>query len=51
VTGQRHRQRVLRVLAPLVVAVIAVAAWQALVTIKEIPPYLVPSPALVAHTL
>ncbi len=50
-TGQRHRQRVLRVLAPLVVAVIAVAAWQALVTIKEIPPYLVPSPALVAHTL
>jgi NitT/TauT family transport system permease protein len=27
------------------------AGWQALVTLKDIPPYIVPSPSLVAHTL
>ena len=37
--------------APLVVAVLVLAAWQALVTVNDIPPYLVPSPLLVAHTL
>ncbi|HLW12138.1 MAG TPA: ABC transporter permease [Casimicrobiaceae bacterium] len=41
----------LRIGAPFAVAVIALAAWQALVTINRIPPYLVPSPLLVAHTL
>jgi NitT/TauT family transport system permease protein len=40
-----------RIAAPFVVALIALAAWQALVTINRIPPYLVPSPLLVAQTL
>ncbi|HEX6138276.1 MAG TPA: ABC transporter permease [Casimicrobiaceae bacterium] len=43
--------RLLRIAAPLAVAAIALAAWQALVAINDIPPYIVPSPLLVAHTL
>ena len=50
-TGDRYRLRMVRVLAPLVVAIIAIAAWQALVVLKNLPPYLVPSPTLVARTL
>jgi NitT/TauT family transport system permease protein len=42
---------VLRVLAPMFVAIAFLGAWQAFVTLKSIPPYIVPSPALVAHTL
>ena len=45
------RIRLLRVLAPLVVAVMVVAVWQAAVTIYRVPPYLVPSPLRVANTL
>ena len=43
--------RVLRWAAPLLVAVLVLAAWQALVTAYEVPPYLVPSPLLVLQTL
>jgi NitT/TauT family transport system permease protein len=45
------RATVLRVAAPFAVAVIAVAAWQTIVTVNRVPPYLVPSPWLVANTL
>ena len=44
-------QRMLKVLAPLAVALVFVAGWQMIVTWNDIPPYLVPSPALVAQTL
>ena len=50
-SGSRRTQRLLQILAPLAVAVVFVAGWQAIVMWKEIPPYLVPSPGLVAHTL
>ncbi|MGE5170941.1 MAG: ABC transporter permease [Rudaea sp.] len=43
--------RVLRMAAPLAVALIALGAWQALVTLYHTPAYLVPSPLLVARTL
>ena len=49
--GSRRTQRLLQILAPLAVAVVFVAGWQAIVMWKEIPPYLVPSPGLVAYTL
>jgi NitT/TauT family transport system permease protein len=42
---------VLRFAAPLAVAVVVVAAWQILVSVNRIPPYIVPSPLLVAQTL
>jgi NitT/TauT family transport system permease protein len=43
--------RVARIVAPFVVALVVLCAWQAWVTIERIPPYLVPSPVRVAHTL
>ncbi len=43
--------RALRVLAPLAVAIVMFAAWQVLVTVNQVPAYLVPSPLLVARTL
>lgn len=50
-TPASMRARLLRVLAPLVVAVVMLAAWQALVTLRHLPAYLIPSPLLVLHTL
>jgi len=41
----------LRYAAPALVAVAALAAWQALVTAYDVPTWLVPSPAVVARTL
>jgi NitT/TauT family transport system permease protein len=38
-----------RVFYPLLVAVLLLAAWQGLVVGFDIPPFLVPSPARVAH--
>ncbi|HKP66420.1 MAG TPA: ABC transporter permease, partial [Casimicrobiaceae bacterium] len=46
-----HRHRLLQVLAPLVVAFVALCAWQAFVVLSDMPPYIVPSPARVAQTL
>ena len=42
-----HAWRIFRILAPVVVAAIVLAAWQAWVTIARIPQYLVPSPLVV----
>ena len=41
----------LRFAAPFAVAVVVVAAWQFLVSVNRIPPYIIPSPLLVAQTL
>ena len=43
--------RLLRIAAPAAIAVLMVAAWQALVVIYEVPTYIVPSPAIVLRTL
>lgn len=40
-----------RIVAPLLVGLLVLAAWQAAVTLYDVPSYLVPSPALVAGTL
>lgn len=45
------REHVRRLLYPAIVAAALLATWQALVVGFELPPYLVPSPALVARTL
>jgi NitT/TauT family transport system permease protein len=44
-------ERTLVVAAPIVVALLALAAWQLFVTAYDIPAYLVPSPMRVARTL
>lgn len=43
--------RTLRIVAPIAVAVVVLAVWQWLVTIHDVPAYLVPSPARIAQTL
>ena len=43
--------RLLRIAAPAAIAVLLIAAWQALVVIYEVPTYIVPSPAIVLRTL
>ena len=43
--------RLWRYLAPLLVGLALLSAWQALVTLYAVPAYLVPSPELVARTL
>jgi len=43
--------RVQRVIYPLLVGLVLLAAWQGLVTAMELPPYLVPSPLLMLQTL
>ena len=43
--------RALAIVAPVVVALLALAAWQMLVTAYDVPAYLVPSPMRVARTL
>ena len=43
--------RVQRVLLPVLVGLVLIGAWQALVVGLELPPYLVPSPALMMQTL
>ena len=49
--GALRRQQLLRVLAPLLVAIVAIAAWQAFVALEDLPAYIVPSPLVVARTL
>ena len=47
-----HRaDRVARIAYPLLVGILFLAGWQALVTGLDLPPYLVPSPALMIKTL
>jgi len=50
-TPREPPPRVLRVVAPVAVAVVLLALWQAAVTWYEVPAYLVPSPARIGETL
>ncbi len=47
----RRRERMARVLAPLVVGLITLVAWDLLVRLNGIPPYILPGPALVLQSL
>ncbi|MDX6750877.1 ABC transporter permease [Geminicoccaceae bacterium 1502E] len=44
-------ERVVRIAAPLALTILALVAWEAMVRIKEIPPYILPGPLLVAESL
>jgi NitT/TauT family transport system permease protein len=46
-----HQQPWLRIVVPLVLAFLALAAWEAFVRIREIPHYILPAPTLIAKTL
>ena len=43
--------RTVEVLLPVVILVVALLAWEAVVRINDIPPYLLPAPSVVAATL
>jgi NitT/TauT family transport system permease protein len=47
----RGRERLVEVAAPLLAGVLFLAAWQAVVQWKGIPPYILPSPVAVAEAL
>ena len=49
--GRAMSERLLRVGAPVAVAVVLLALWQAVVTWNDVPAYLVPSPARIGETL
>src|SRR5580692_1922886 len=46
-----HRDRVLRIMLPVVVLTLGLAIWEAAVRIADIPPYVLPAPSLIARTL
>jgi NitT/TauT family transport system permease protein len=46
-----QRPRVQQVIYPALVGAVLLALWQGLVTVMELPPYLVPSPLLMMQTL
>jgi NitT/TauT family transport system permease protein len=45
------RSNPLKIVLPLIVFAAAVAAWEAVVHVRGIPPYILPAPSLVARTL
>ena len=49
-SARERRDRPLRVVMPIVVLALGVAAWQAVVQYKNIPPYVLPAPDLIAQT-
>ena len=46
-----RRERILRVVLPVVILACAILGWEALVRINEIPHYILPSPSLIAVTM
>jgi NitT/TauT family transport system permease protein len=49
--GGMSRDRALRIVLPIVVLALGLAAWELVVRIKGIPPYVLPAPSLIAQTL
>jgi len=48
---REHRERMLRIALPIVVLALGLALWEATVRIENIPPYVLPGPALILRTL
>jgi NitT/TauT family transport system permease protein len=49
--GAAVRDRALRILAPIAIGVLFLAAWESVVRLKGIPPYILPAPSAVAMSL
>jgi NitT/TauT family transport system permease protein len=49
--NREHRDRALRVVLPFAVLALGLAIWQAVVSIENIPPYVLPGPGLILRTL
>ncbi|WP_322097111.1 ABC transporter permease subunit [Pelagibius sp. Alg239-R121] len=46
-----RRERLLRIILPVVILTAAILGWEAMVRIKEIPHYILPAPSLILETL
>jgi NitT/TauT family transport system permease protein len=49
-TAQERRDRVLRVVLPVIVLALSLAAWELVVRLAHIPPYVLPAPSLILQT-
>ncbi len=49
-TAQERRDRVLRVVLPITVLALSLAAWELVVRLAHIPPYVLPAPSLILQT-
>ena len=49
-TAQERRDRVLRVVLPVIVLALSLAAWELVVRLASIPPYVLPAPSLILQT-
>jgi NitT/TauT family transport system permease protein len=50
-TPARRQGNALKIVLPIVVFAAAIAAWEAVVRIEGVPPYILPAPSLIARTL
>jgi len=48
--AQEYRDRVLRVVLPVIVLALSLAAWELVVRLAQIPPYVLPAPSLILQT-
>ena len=49
-SAQERRDRVLRVVLPVIVLALSLAAWELVVRLASIPPYVLPAPSLILQT-
>ena len=49
-TAQERRDRALRVVLPVIVLALSLAAWEFVVRLANIPPYVLPAPSLILQT-
>ena len=49
-SAQERRDRVLRVVLPVIVLALSLAAWELVVRLANIPPYVLPAPSLILQT-
>jgi NitT/TauT family transport system permease protein len=50
-SAREHRESMLRIALPIVVLALGLALWEATVRIEDIPPYVLPGPIVILHTL
>ena len=50
-SARERRDRILRAVLPIVVLLLGIAAWELVVRIKGIPPYVLPAPGAILQTL
>ena len=50
-TPDSHALRLIRILLPVAVLALGIAAWELVVRLNDIPPYVLPAPSAVFRTL